>query len=150
MSVLSTLAAATAAVALAVGSLAGASMASASPAAADDGQWGPRLTRACSRIPARIERVERLQTRFHADVRTKGSILFLQARIDKANAEGHADVAKLLSDRMAVRKDIDGSLGDVLTRLKDAQSVCRSHPAGAPSGSSSGSSSSSSSSSATS
>ena len=139
MSVLSGLGAAVAATALAaslaVVSLAGASGASASPVAADDGKWGPQLTRACKRIPARIERVEKLQTRFHADAHTKGSIAFLQARIDTAKTQGRTDVARLLTDRLATRKDVDAALPDVLAKLQDAKSVCDQRAA-APSASS--------------
>ena len=123
---------------LAAGSIIGASGASATSVAADDGQWGPRLTTACNRIPHRIERVEKLQARLHADSGTKGSIAFLQARIDKAEHDGHRDVAALLRDRLAIRKDIDSQLPDVLAKLKDARSVCddHAHSAGAATGSS--------------
>jgi hypothetical protein len=103
----------------------------ATAAAADSGPpaTGPRLVRACARLPHRIERLEKVQTRFHADATTKGSIAFLQARIDKAGAAGRSDLVRLLSDRMAVRKDIDSQLPDVLAKLKDAQQVCAEHAA---------------------
>jgi len=99
----------------------------------------PHLAAACGRLPHRIERVERLQTRFHASATTRGSIAFLSARIDKAKAEGHTDLARVLEDRLAVRRDIDSQLGDVLGKLKDARQVCATHPA-APSTSASASS----------
>jgi hypothetical protein len=89
----------------------------------------PRLAQSCGRIPRRIQRLERVQARFHADANTKGSIAFLSARIDKARADGKADLARLLSDRLAVRKDIDSQLPDILARLQDAQQVCASSSA---------------------
>lgn len=86
-----------------------------------------RFTRACGRLPARIERLAKLQARFHADAGTKGSIAFLQARIDRARAAGHGDLARVLSDRLAVRRDIAAQLPDVLAKLQDAQRVCAQH-----------------------
>ena len=90
---------------------------------------GPHLTAACGRLPHRIERVERLQTRFHASATTRGSIAYLSARIEKAKTEGHTDLARVLGDRLAVRKDIDSQLPDVLAKLHDAQQVCETHQA---------------------
>jgi hypothetical protein len=126
MPVLPGLGAVTAAL-LAAGSIIGVSSASTTSVTADGGEWTTRLTAACNRIPHRIERVEKLQTRLHADAGTQGSIAFLQARIDRARHEGQDDVATLLGDRLAVRKDLDSQLPDVLARLKDARSVCRDH-----------------------
>jgi hypothetical protein len=137
MSVLTALGVSAAVAALAVGSVTGASMASASPPQAGADQLGARLTHACGRLPARITRVEKLQTRFNADVNTPGSVLYLQARIDKANAAGKTNAARLLSDRLAVRKDLDATLPDVLAKLQDAQSVCSQHSTPAPSASAS-------------
>jgi hypothetical protein len=88
---------------------------------------GTRLAHACDRLPHRIERLEKVRTRFHADAGTRGSIAFLEARISKADAGGHADLTRLLRDRLAVRKDIDSQLPDVLANLKDAQQVCQQH-----------------------
>src|SRR5207253_5327367 len=88
----------------------------ATAASADTGSQpaGERLGRACSRLPHRIERLEKVQTRFHADARTKGSIAFLSARIERARTAGKDDVVRVLSDRLAVRKDLDGQLPDML------------------------------------
>jgi len=91
-----------------------------------------RLDRACDRIPHRLARLQRVQTRFHAGVDTRGSIAFLEARIARAKADGHADLERLLSDRLAVRKDIDSQLPDILAKLGDAQQVCADHGAAAP------------------
>jgi hypothetical protein len=133
MSVLSALGATAAVTLLAAGSIAGASVASASSTGSGDGALGPRLTSACGRVGHRIERVEKVAARFHADAATKGSIAYLQARIDAATKAGQTDLARVLNDRMAVRKDVDATLPDVLAHLKDAQSVCAAHGAGASS-----------------
>jgi len=133
MSVFSALGATAAVAVLAVGSVTGASIASASATGSGDDTLGPRLTKACSRVGHRIERVEKVQARFHADAGTKGSIAFLQARIDAATKAGQTDLVRVLTDRMAVRKDVDATLPDVLTHLKDAQAVCAQHDAAASS-----------------
>jgi hypothetical protein len=133
MSVLSALSATAAVTLLAVGSVAGASVASANSTGSGDGTLGPRLATACGRVGHRIERVEKVATRFHADAGTRGSIAYLQARIDAATKAGQTDLVRVLNDRMAVRKDIDATLPDILTHLKDAQSVCAAHGADASS-----------------
>jgi hypothetical protein len=94
------------------------------------GVTGARWRQACTRLPARLEKVEKLRTRLHADAQTRGSLAFLQARIGTAKAAGHTDQARLLSDRLAVRKDLDASLPDILTHLLDAKQVCDARSAG--------------------
>jgi hypothetical protein len=121
---------------VAVGAVAGAGAATAASGTGGDDPWGRELNAACTRVAARIDRVEKVQQRFHADANTKGSIAYLQARIDTATADGNAELVRLLTDRMAVRKDIDAMLPDVLTHLKDAQAVCQAHPAASGSASS--------------
>ena len=133
MSVLSALGATAAVAVLSVGSVAGASMASMASAGStgsDDG-LGRRLTVACGRVGKRIERVEQVQARLHAGADGSGSIARLQARIDTATKAGNTDLARLLTDRLAIRKDLDSSLPDVLAHLKDARTVCAAH-VGAP------------------
>jgi hypothetical protein len=90
----------------------------------------PGFPFSCTRLPARLEKVEKLRTRLHADAQTRGSLAFLQARIGTAKAAGHTDQARLLSDRLAVRKDLDASLPDILTHLLDAKQVCDARSAG--------------------
>jgi hypothetical protein len=89
-----------------------------------------RLSVTCSRLPNRIERIERVQERLNADADTPGSFAYLQARIDKNRQAGHDDAVRLLEDRMAIRKDVAALLPDVLTHLKDAQQVCTDHGMG--------------------
>jgi hypothetical protein len=125
-----TILASAAVTALAVTPMLGISVAQAdtTPSPSASSSAAPRLARACGRIPHRIERLEKLQTRFHASADTKGSIAYLSARIDAAKGAGKTDLARLLNDRLAVRKDIDSQLPDILAKLQDAQQVCQ-HPA---------------------
>src|SRR5450755_2306185 len=135
MSLFTTVGATLAAAVLSVGSIAGTSSASASTTRPHD-DLGKQWTTACGRVSRQIARVEKVQARLEASSDTPGSIARLQARIDKARAAGNSDLATLLTDRLAVRKDIDATLPGVLARLKDAQSECSAHPAtGTPSGS---------------
>jgi hypothetical protein len=107
---------------LAVPALAGALLAG--PVAGDSGDSGDELAQICSRIPNRIERVEKAQVRLGADAATTGSIARVQARLDRAQAEGHTDLARLLRDRLAIREDVAAVLPDILVHLKDAQQLC--------------------------
>lgn len=66
------------------------------------------------RIPAILTRIDRVTTRIRADASTRGSTAWLQARHDKAQAAGRAEVA----DR--IQKRIDGR-PEKLDRLADAK-----------------------------
>ncbi len=88
-----------------------------------------RLADACERVPMRIEQVGRAQERLAAGDATPGSIAFLQRRIDRAEAAGRQDRVTLLTDRMAVRRDVQDLLPKVLISLRDAEVICREHDA---------------------
>lgn len=88
-----------------------------------------RLQKACGRIPELISRVEKLQQRLPADANTKGSIAWVQAKADKAQANGHADLASVLRDRVTTMTARESILQTRLTALQDAQSICSSHGA---------------------
>lgn len=118
---------------LALGPVAGSAVEAAGGSTPSPGKPGPRLERVCSRIPDRIARLERLHHRLRADVRTPGSLAFLQARIERAKGAGRTDQARLLSDRLAVRKELDGSVPRLLTHLKDAREVCAALSSGSSS-----------------
>ena len=83
--------------------------------------------KACNRLPARLARVQKLQARLDGDASTKGSIAALQARIDAATAAGKRDAVRLLTDELAIRKDVAGILPDRVAKLQDAQAVCAQH-----------------------
>jgi hypothetical protein len=146
----------TAATAVAVaGSVAGATVAradgappttSASPSGSSSGSSGSsgsagghKLARVCALVPFRIERLELLQKHLNADADTPGSLAFLTARADRAADQGHSDRSKLLTDRLAVRRDVAARLPDMLTHLRDARATCD----GAQSGTGAGGASSS-------
>jgi hypothetical protein len=89
--------------------------------------WGQGLTEACERIPNRIERAERIQARLAGSAVTRGSIAYLEARIDRVGSEGKTDLARLLTNRLETRRDIQALLPDVLERLKDSEQICADH-----------------------
>jgi len=136
MSVLTGITATAAAAVLAVGALAGASLASAdaspssssasstSSGSSTSSESGGGLTKACAHVDKQLARATKLQTRLHADAGSKGSIAFLQARIDKANGDGHTALAHVLEDRMAIRRQVDSQLPGVISHLNDAKSTC--------------------------
>jgi hypothetical protein len=104
-----------------IGMTAGALLASAAlllagtgPALADDpgtsSTQGPitlspeQATVVCTRrIPAILARIDRVTTRINADVTTRGSTAWLQARRDRARSAGHADVADRIQRRIDAR-----------------------------------------------
>ena len=133
MSVLTTVGVGLTAAVLSVGSLAGASTAS---AATDNAKpdTARQLAAACGRVDKQIARVEKVQARLQADASTPGSLARLQARVAKATSAGNAPLAQVLTDRLAIRKDLAARLPDVLSHLQDAQSVCTAHGA-SPAGS---------------
>jgi YidC/Oxa1 family membrane protein insertase len=55
------------------------------------------------RIPAILARIDRVTARINADVATRGSTAWLQARQDRAEAAGHADVADRIQKRIDAR-----------------------------------------------
>ena len=74
----------------------------ASPAAAP-GELGPRLERACLRVPNLETRTANLIARLEGDAATRGSLAWLQAQIDRAAARGRTDLVEVLENRLAVR-----------------------------------------------
>lgn len=65
---------------------------------------GPRLERACLRIPNLETRTANLIERLQGDATVRGSLLWLQAQIDKAAARNRQDVVEVLQNRLAVRQ----------------------------------------------
>lgn len=89
-----------------------------------DQQVDLRIDEACRRIPVRLARVKSAQDRLAAGATTRGSIAFLEARIARAEAAGEDDAARLLGNRLAIRRDLAAALPDVQLRLEDSQQVC--------------------------
>ena len=63
----------------------------------------PRLERACLRIPNIEIRTANLIERLNGDASVRGSLAWLQAKIDKAEAEGREQLVTVLENRLAVR-----------------------------------------------
>ncbi len=98
----------------------------ASPAASGgSGQWTQdRKEQLCGRIGNRIERVQRAQARLSGDATTAGSIARAEARAAEARTAGHEDLARVMDNRAAIRRDLAAALPDILLRLQDSQQVC--------------------------
>lgn len=71
---------------------------------ASTGDLGPRLERACLRLPNIEERTANVIARLEGDASVRGSLLWLQVQIDKANERGRTDLAEVLTNRLAVRE----------------------------------------------
>ena len=94
--------------ALTVPTVASASEAAASNAAATstataDDEIGARLERACLRIPNLTIRTTNLIERINGDAETRGSLLWLQSQIDRAEAQGREQLVTVLENRLEVR-----------------------------------------------
>ena len=109
---------------------AGLLLAGAGPALADDpgasATQGPitlspeQATFVCTqRIPAILARIDRVTARINADVATRGSTAWLQARQDRAEAAGHADVADRIQKRIDARPAKLDSLAGAKERVAD-------------------------------
>ncbi len=72
-------------------------------AAAPAADLGPRIERACMRIPNIELRTNNLIERLQGDATVRGSLAWLQAQIDRANQRGRTDLATVLENRLAVR-----------------------------------------------
>jgi hypothetical protein len=85
----------------------------------------PDRTKAvCDRVTKASQRVDKVIARINGGADTKGSIAYLQARITKVSAAGHAQQADLLRERLTVRKDRLTLLTDRRTLLASYQADC--------------------------
>jgi hypothetical protein len=71
------------------------------------------------RIPAILSRIDRVTTRANADASTRGSTAWLQARHDKAQQAGHADVADRIQKRIDGRPAKLDKLADLKKRVTE-------------------------------
>lgn len=72
------------------------------PSAPGDGV-GPRVERACLRIPNLEIRVTNVKERLDGDATVRGSLAWLQTKIDAAEAAGRNQMATVLENRLEVR-----------------------------------------------
>ena len=63
----------------------------------------PRIERVCARIPNAQARIDAAIARINGAADVRGSLLWLDARIQKATDAGRADLATALTNRRAVR-----------------------------------------------
>jgi hypothetical protein len=97
----------------------------------DDGVLQQRLERFCTRVPHLIERGEKLQPRLAGDADTKGSLKWLQAKIDRAEQEDLQFVVRRLERRLERRTELAQKLPERLDALRTAQTECAAAGLGA-------------------
>jgi hypothetical protein len=94
-------------------------------AAPDD--LGPRAERACLRIPNIEIRTTNLIERLQGDATVRGSLLWLQAQIDKATSRGRTDLVAVLENRLAVRTQTLEVLQQRQAELPKLEQWCIDH-----------------------
>jgi hypothetical protein len=97
----------------------------------DDGVLQQRLERFCTRVPHLIERGGKLQPRLAGDADTRGSLKWLQAKIDKAEEKDLQFVVKRLERRLERRTELSQNLPARLDALRKAQTECAAAGLGA-------------------
>ena len=79
----------------------------------------------CARVPNAILRTQNLERRLAGDASTKGSLVWLQAQVDKAEAAGRTRAVTVLKNRLAFRTQLATFLPQRLSLLQKAQTtVC--------------------------
>lgn len=90
---------------------------------------GRHRERLCARVPSAITRTQNLEKRLAAGPSTQGSLAYLQARIDAAEAAHHDRLVTTLKNRLAYRTELASFLPDRLQLLQKAQTtVCATSP----------------------
>ena len=87
----------------------------------------PRYERACLRIPNIELRITNVIARLNGDASTMGSLAWLQAQIDDANAKGRTQLATVLENRLKVRTQTLEVLKVRQQRLEKLAELCRTH-----------------------
>lgn len=95
-------------------------------AAAPD-EVGPRVERACLRIPNLETRTANLIERLQGDATVRGSLLWLEAQIDRAESRGRTDLAEVLQNRLAVRTQTLEVLQQRQAKLPELRQWCIDH-----------------------
>jgi hypothetical protein len=87
----------------------------------------PRLERACLRIPNLEIRTNAIIDRLNGDATVRGSLLWLQAQIDRAEAAGREQLVTVLENRLDVRTQTLEVLEQRLARLPELKQKCIDH-----------------------
>lgn len=95
--------------------------------AQDTGELGPRLERACLRIPNLEIRTSNVIERLNGDATVRGSLLWLQAQIDRAEAAGREQLVTVLENRLAVRTKTLEVVEQRQARLPELKQKCIDH-----------------------
>ena len=95
--------------------------------AAAPNELGPRAERACLRIPNIETRTTNLIERLQGDATVRGSLLWLQAQIDKAASRGRTDLVEVLQNRLAVRTQTLEVLQQRQAKLPELKQWCIDH-----------------------
>ena len=90
-------------------------------------ELGPRLERACLRIPNLQIRTDNLIERLNGDASVRGSLAWLQTKIDKAEAEGREQLVTVLDNRLAVRTKTLEVLEQRSPKLIELKQKCIDH-----------------------
>ena len=90
-------------------------------------ELGPRLERACLRIPNLQIRTDHLIERLNGDASVRGSLAWLQAQIDKAEAEGREQLVTVLDNRLAVRTKTLEVIEQRSPKLVELKQKCIDH-----------------------
>lgn len=110
--------------------LAGTFAATAGPAGAEETPAEhPRRAALCARIPRVEDRLTRHREHILAGADTAGSVAWLEARADRAEAEGHPRVAEQLRTRAERRAERVELIDKRLARLEKASEACTSSDA---------------------
>jgi hypothetical protein len=105
------------------------SVTAASASTTDPNVSEARIEKACARVPVISERVDDHIARLSGDAETKGSLLWLRAKADAATANGHAERAKFIENRLTVRTARLELLKVRATALDELQAMCDEHSA---------------------
>jgi len=87
---------------------------------------GPRAERACLRIPNIEIRLTERKARLDGDATVRGSLAWLQSKVDAAKAADRDQLATVLENRLAVRTKTREILDDRTELVADLRSRCES------------------------
>jgi hypothetical protein len=88
---------------------------------------GDRLERRrdllCARVPNAVDRTQQRITRLAGDASVRGSLAWVSARVDEAEAAGRDELATTLRNRLAFRRELAEFLPQRLELLEQARST---------------------------
>ena len=90
-----------------------------------------RLEKVCAKVPTLESKVDAAITRLQGDASTKGSIAWLQAKLDAATTAGRTQAVTVLENRIQVRTDTLALLQAKQQKLAKVAQVCADHGLGA-------------------